>query len=162
MSAKKTTRIQAASAIKKAAKKTAAKTPAKKAPANGTTKSTGNFKHLAPFVAAVAQNVANNSDFCTTSGRNAFKAQNRTPTGNVIFSHVDSRTRAMLFCQQGLTHINPTAPLLTPAERRQLKGPINAGWFDDVGCNIGDAALTAANTLNKLENAIYAACAQTA
>lgn len=120
--------------------------------------SAGNYMHLA----AAAENITNNSDFCTTAGRNAFKAQNRTPDGKVTFIHVDKRTRAMLFCQHGLTNINPTAPLLTPAERVQLKGPINAGWFDDVGCNISNSALNAADTLNKLENAIYDACANKA
>jgi hypothetical protein len=169
MASKKPTKV-AKKAAKKAAKKVARKA-AKKAAKKVARK--GGVGDVTPALAEVAMNPAGferglanvaimraaANDVCSAAGRAQVKSRNKT-NGRVSREHVLNRTEAMLFCRFGLVDLRPNAPLpISPADRADLRGPINGQWFDDVQCSITRGELEAAGTLSALVTAIYNACA---
>ncbi|WP_367871830.1 hypothetical protein [Luteolibacter sp. Populi] len=155
------------------AKKPSKKAPAKKAAAKKAPAKKAAIKATPGiFIKAVLQHMeicaASESptatiDFRSGAGSKLFKTENSRPAG-ITFPQVESRTRAMIYSVYGfnLEHTDPHKTLLDATRRKALKGPINLEWFNDVinEGGIGDSALEKADTLNKLDNAIFTRCRQ--
>lgn len=101
---------------------------------------------------------------CSASGREETKSENRTSQGGgwkVTKNHVRARTRHMLFCECGVLfeHDNQVLdPPLDEQSRREIVGPVNFHWFDDVEADASEEVLGEAETFGALVSAIYSVC----